>query len=290
MAGLAPIDDNSRLATACRSAASLPPQAFPLPSMLLLLKLALVPASILLATLAARRFGHAISGLLAGFPIIGGPIIAALMFDLPPAQVADIAQATLAACPAAVAHIVTFAWLSRRLPWWGCLLGAALAFFAVGSITTAHWMPSMLPLALAVAGPWIAQAAMPRVTASSGAVHVPRGEIAMRVGAAFTLAAAIVVSAEHVPPAVSGLMLALPISGSLLPSFTLTIHGHPATVTLLRGFAIGLVGFVMFFVALVVLLRAWDAHLPAFIVATATAIASGWLVHRLRGSGGLFRR
>lgn len=249
---------------------------------MLLLKLALVPASILLATLAARRFGHAVSGLLAGFPIIGGPIVVALMFDLPPAEVADIAQATLAACPAAIAHIVTFAWLSRRLPWWGCLAGAAAAFFAVGSITTSGWMPAALAAALALAGPWVAWALMPRVAVTSGAVHVPRGEILLRVGAAFLLAAAILLSAEHVPAAVSGLMLAWPISGSILPSFTLSAHGHPAAVTLLRGFAIGLVGFVVFFAALVVLLRLWDASLPAFVASTALSVLAGWTVHRLR--------
>lgn len=250
--------------------------------MLLLLKLALVPASILLATLAARRFGHAISGLLAGFPIIGGPIVAALMIDLPPAQVADIAQATLAGCPASIAHIVTFAWLSRRLPWWGCLAFAALAFFAVGSLTTAAWVPVWFVFALALAGPWIAWAIMPRAPNASGAVHVPRGEVLMRVAAGFVLAAAILLSAERVPAAVSGLMLAWPISGSILPSFTLPVHGHAATVTLLRGFAIGLVGFVVFFVALVMLLRLWDASLPSFVVATALSALAGWSVHRVR--------
>lgn len=250
--------------------------------MILLLKLALAPISVLLATLAARRFGHSVSGLLSGFPIIAGPIIIALMFELRPDQVADIGIATLAACPAAIAHIVAFAWLSRRLPWWGCLFGAFAAFFAVGSITTARWIPTSLQIALAIAGPFIALALMPRVTALAGAVDVPRAEIAMRVGATFILAAAVVISAEHVPATVSGLLLAWPISGSILPGFTLPTYGHAATVTLLRGFAIGLVGFVTFFVALAGLLRAWDSNVPAFIAAMTVSIAAGWAVQRIR--------
>ncbi|MFP5406060.1 MAG: hypothetical protein ACLGHY_06875 [Gammaproteobacteria bacterium] len=250
--------------------------------MILLLKLALAPTSILLATLAARRFGHGISGLLSGFPIIGGPIVLALMFELRPDQVADIGVATLAACPAAIAHIVTFAWLSRRLPWWGCLMGAVAAFFAVGSVTTADWMPTGLQIALAIAGPFVALVVMPRVAPLRGAVPVPRAEIAMRVGATFILAAAVVLSAEHVPAAVSGLLLAWPISGSILPSFTLPAYGHAATVTLLRGFAIGLVGFVTFFVALAGLLHAWDSNAPAFAAAMALSVAAGWTVHTLR--------
>ena len=250
--------------------------------MLLLLKLALVPAAILLATLAARRFGHAVSGVLAGFPLIAGPIIAALMVDLQPAQIAGIGAATLAACPAAIAHIVTFAWLSRRLPWWACLCGAALAFLAVGSVTTAAWMPAQASFALAIVAPFLALMLMPRTRRIVGAVHVPRSEIAIRVAAAFGLAAVILASAEHVPAVISGLLLAWPISGSILPSFTLPVHGHAATVTLLRGFATGLIGFVMFFVSLVLLLRAWDSNWPSFAVAAIVSFAAGGTVHWLR--------
>jgi hypothetical protein len=144
-------------------------------------------------------------------------------------------------------------------------------------------MPGALQVALAIAGPFVALQAMPRVPAAVGAVPVPRVEIAMRVVATFLLAAAVVLSAQHVPAAVSGLLLAWPISGSILPSFTLPVYGHAATVTLLRGFAIGLVGFVTFFVALVFLL---DAGMPDFVALFASAAASavmGWLVNRTKG-------
>lgn len=250
--------------------------------MIFVLKLLLAPISVFLATLAARRFGHAASGLLSGFPIIAGPIIIALMLEMRPHQVADIATATLGACPAAIAHIVSFAWLSRRLPWWGCLTGASIAFLAVGSVTTAAWMPVGLQAALAIAGPFAALALLPRAATPSGGIDVPRGEIVMRVGAAFVLAATVILSANYVPPTASGLLLAWPISGSILPSFTLPTYGHAATAALLRGFAIGLTGFVSFFVALALLLRAWNSNVLAFMAAAAVSIAVGWLVHRSR--------
>ena len=105
----------------------------------------------------------------------------------------------------------------------------------------------------------------------------------MRVVATFLLAAAVVLSAQQVPAAVSGLLLAWPISGSILPSFTLPAHGHAATVTLLRGFAIGLVGFVTFFVALVFLLDAGMANAIAFVVASGASALMGWVVNRIKG-------
>lgn len=250
--------------------------------MILLLKLALVPASILLASLAARRFGHAVSGVLSGLPLIAAPVIGALLIDRAPAQVAAIAAATLARVPAAIAHIVAFAWLSRRQPWWACLAGAALAFVLVGGIVTAPAWP--LSWQAGVAAPFVALAVMPRAAPLAGGVHVPRGEIAMRVAAAAALAALVLLGADNFPPRVSGLLLAFPITGSILPSFTLPVYGHPATVNLLRGFANGLIGFTAFLATLVPLLGAWDSKAASFLAALAAAGSAAWIVHRLRGA------
>ena len=245
--------------------------------MILLFKLTLAPASILLATLVAQRFGHGASGFLSGFPVISGPIVAVLMFSLPAEQVEGIARATLAASPATFAHIVAFAWLSQRLPWWGCLIGAAAAFFGVGALTTSSSVPDVLQVVLAIVGPFAAVAAMPRAGAVVGAVPVPRIEIAMRVAVTFVLAATVILGAPHVPAVASGLLLAWPISGTILPCFTLPAYGHAATVTLLRGLAVGLAGFVWFYVALAFLLGAGVGGVVAFVAAALTAGVVGWL-------------
>ncbi len=234
--------------------------------MLLLLKLALVPASILLASLAARRFGHAISGVLSGLPLIAAPVIGGLLIDHGAARVAAIGSATLASVPAAIAHIVAFSWLSRRLPWWACLAGAALAFAAIGWVVTAPAWPA--PTLTGIAAPFVALAIMPRVPPLAGGVPVPRGEIAMRVAAAVTLAAVILLGADTLPARVSGLLLAFPITGSILPSFTLPVYGRCATISLLRGFANGLIGFTAFFLFLPALLGAGASRAAAFAAAS----------------------
>src|SRR5690606_26589657 len=109
---------------------------------------------------------------------------------------------------------------------------------------------------------------------------------ALRVGvrAAVGLGAAIVLGADYFPPRVSGLLLAFPITGSILPSFTLPVYGHPATVNLLRGFANGLIGFTAFLATLVPLLGAWDSKAASFLAALAAAGSAAWIVHRLRGA------
>jgi hypothetical protein len=219
---------------------------------------------------------------LSGLPLIAAPVIGGLLIDLDPAQVAAIGAATLASVPAAIAHIVAFAWLSRRLPWWACLAGAALAFAAVGWVVTAPGWP--LPRLAGVAAPFVALAIMPRSPRLAGGVHVPRGEIALRVGAAVALAAVIILGADTLPARVSGLLLAFPITGSILPSFTLPAYGHPATVNLLRGFANGLIGFTTFFLFLPALLGAGASRAAAFVAALAAAVLAAWLVHRFRSA------
>jgi hypothetical protein len=247
---------------------------------MLLLKLALVPASILLASLAARRFGHAISGVLSGLPLIAAPVIGGLLIDHEPARVAAIGTATLASVPAAIAHIVAFAWLSHRLPWWACLAGAALAFAAVGTIVTAPAWPA--PALTGIAAPFVALAILPRAPPLAGGVDVPRSEIALRVAAAVILAAIILLGADTLPARVSGLLLAFPITGSILPSFTLPVYGRTATIRLLRGFANGLIGFTAFLVVLTLLLGRSESKVAAFCAALAAAALAAWLVHRLR--------
>jgi hypothetical protein len=106
----------------------------------------------------------------------------------------------------------------------------------------------------------------------------------MRVGAAVALAAVILLGADTLPARVSGLLLAFPITGSILPSFTLPAYGHPATVNLLRGFANGLIGFAAFFLALPALLGAGASRAAAFLAALSAAVLAAWLVHRFRGA------
>lgn len=79
-----------------------------------LLKLALIPASIGIGTLAARRFGHGIGGVVSGLPLIAAPIIAVLLIDHPAAAVSTLAHATMASIPATFVFIVCFAWCARR--------------------------------------------------------------------------------------------------------------------------------------------------------------------------------
>lgn len=248
---------------------------------LLLTKLALVAASILGASLLARRYGHAVSGALAGLPMIAGPIIAILLIDQPAERVRGIALATLVCQPAMLAHIVVFAHAARRFGWPVCL-ALALAVYVVvaASLPLLAW-EGVMATAAAAAALLLATRLLPiSGGAFDGPIDIPNSELWWRLAAALAIAAVVMWGADHLPAAIAGALLAVPIGGSVLPCFTLPRHGPEATARLLAGFVRGQSGFVAFFVALLALLP----HAPkaaAFVLAVGAALATPWLSNRL---------
>lgn len=217
---------------------------------MLLLKLALVALSVLLSTLAARRFGHRVGGALAGMPMIAAPIMAILLVDQDAAHVRAIALATLACLPATILHIVTFAKAAHRFTWPVCLLLALGLFFAAGVALTAVSLPPAVVCLLAIAAPMAGLWYAAHHAGPPARVGVPRVEFVLRIAAAVGMAAAIILGADAFPAAVSGLLLAVPITGTVLPCFTLPRYGAAATASLMTGFLQGLHGFAAFFIAL----------------------------------------
>jgi hypothetical protein len=216
----------------------------------MLIKLSLVAASVLLSSLAARRFGHAVGGTIGGLPMIAGPIAGFVLLASDVQTTQAIALATLVCLPATAMHLTTFAWSVLRWRWPLALLMANIVFFALGLSLPFLTLPALQTFALVLLVLLLGHRAMPSVELQVAAVHIPNLELVLRVAAAVLLAWFIIESAGVVPAALSGLLLAIPITGNVLPCFTLPRHGAQATVILLRGFLRGQVGFAVFFATL----------------------------------------
>lgn len=248
---------------------------------MLLLKLALVALSVWLSTLAARRFGHRVGGAVAGMPMIAAPIIAVLLVDHEAAQVRAIALATLVCLPAAIVHIVTFAFAAGRFAWPACVSLALAAYAVAGGAFTQLGLPPLWVCALGLAAPAIGLWVAAHRPQSAQPVAVPRMELVLRIAAALAMATVIILGADVLPPAVSGLLLAVPITGTVLPCFTLPRYGAAATRSLMTGFLQGLHGFAAFFVVLYWALGAMPAPL-AFCAGLAGALAMAASVQTAR--------
>lgn len=261
---------------------------------MLALKLALVAASVLLATLVARRFGHSIGGTIGGLPMIAGPIVGFVLWQEPLPQVRGIVLAALTCLPAAVLHMTTFAHLAARgWRWWTAFIAVNTLFFGAGGLLLAWQPPPALAAALTLATPPVGLALMPRLPLTAPArVAIPQVELLLRMGAAAGMAWAIVAAARALPPLVSGILLAMPVSSNVLPCFTLPRYGAPATVALMAGFVRGLNGFAAFFVVLHLALGrlergaaytlAWGAALAA--AGGVVALQAGWRRWRERSA------
>jgi heme/copper-type cytochrome/quinol oxidase subunit 4 len=238
-----------------------------------LLRLALVPAAIWLATLAARRWGHTVSGYLGGLPLIGGPITLYLALDHGAAFAARSATFTLAAILGQGAHLLAFAHVARRGTWPIALASGWTSFFVVAIAVAALDPGPMLALALAMSGLAAAWMGLPRPQAAAVPAHIPRAELHLRLVAAFLLAAAILYGADAFGPVASGVLLSMPVTGSIMPPFTLALHGADSVARLTRGFVVGLTGFTAFFLVIALTAVPWGT-LVAFVCAIAAALVA----------------
>ena len=232
-----------------------------------------MPFAVWLASLAARRWGHAVSGYLGGLPMIGGPITLYLALDLGADFAARSALVTMAAIAGQAAHMIAFSYVGRAAGPLAALFAgwAAFAFISVGVGTLA--LSPATALAVAIAGLLLAAGLVPHPRDAATLPAIPPVELWLRLGAALVLAAAILLGASTLGPTVSGILLSLPITGSIMPPFTLKLYGRDALARLQRGFITGLTGFTAFF--LVVSIAVVPVGIVgAFSLATAAALAT----------------
>ncbi len=115
---------------------------------MLLLKLVLTPALIAVASLAGRRWGHAVSGWLVGLPLTSGPVAFFLAIERGPSFAADAALGSLAGAIAEAAFCLAYAFVAPRMAWPAALAAASVAFTVVAGALQQPPL-SLGPIALA---------------------------------------------------------------------------------------------------------------------------------------------
>jgi hypothetical protein len=241
----------------------------------LALKLFLVPAFLLLISLAGRRWGPAVAGWLAGLPVLTGPILFLLALEHGPRFAAAAATVSLSAVFGAVAFIVTYARLcARRSPGLSLLFGLA-SWCCAALLLTRLPLTNSVSLGIALLALIIAPKLFPRLSTPILTATLPKWELPLRMlaGAAVTLAVTTVAAA--IGPSWSGMFAVFPVITIVLSVSSHRASGPAFAATLLRAMIWGLYSLASFCLALAVMLPQQGVTV-SFLAAIAVAVAVQW--------------
>ena len=213
-----------------------------------LLELVVAPALVGASTLAARRWGQGIGGLVSAFPAIVGPVLLIAAHEHGSAFAARTASGTLLGLVALSGFALAYGHTALRAGWRASLAAGWATAAAIAVLLGAVEAGPLAGLAAATLSLLVARRALPRGAATLGPAPAPapRWDLALRMVLTAVLVVLLAAAASRLGPVVGGVLAALPALASILAVFTHEQHGPEALVSLLRGMISGMAGFVVF--------------------------------------------
>ena len=238
---------------------------------LLILKLALTPLLIAVVTIAARRWGPAVGGWLAGLPLTSGPVSVFLAIEQGPRFAGEAAEGTLLGLPAVAAFCLVYAGSARRVPWPVSAVLGLIAFAVVAWL--ASWLSTSLPVLSAIV--------LALLIVAMFAFHMPapesrqsaplRWDLSLRMATATAMVLLITAAADTLGPKWSGLLSPFPVFACVMAVFAHRQAGADTARRVLGGVLLGSFAFASFFLAVGLLIER-QALVPAYALAAATAL------------------
>ena len=255
------------------------------PSELLLLKLTATPLMMLVVSLAARRWGGFVGGIISGLPITSAPVMFFLAIEQGAPFAEQAASAALSGLGAVLLTYFFYLIVTKRtsIPV-ACF--AALVFFAACSQLTIRPFFSdwAIPANLVVIGLIVRRTAAtgPRASSSPG---MPPWDIPLRMAASTSLLLAVTGLAHGIGPHWSGMLSPMPVVAWPLTVFLHSRCGRAEMVAAVRGNAISALGVIAFYVVLGKSMVRWGVP-AAFTLAVAASLAATLLlIAALRAAG-----
>jgi len=240
--------------------------------MLFLLKITITPVLVALMSLAARRWGPTVGGLVMGLPWMTGPILFFLGLERGEAYAADTAVGVLAGTIGIGAYVAAYAYMARWSSWPWSIAAACLTYVLMGYATSRLGLSLWTAAFGGAASLLLAYFITPPVTEAGVVRFVPWWDIPARMLATAALVAIITFSSDHLGPELSGIVATYPVILSIVGTFTHAQWGWRAAIQLTRGVSLSLLSFVGFF--LVVGSTAESVGLVwAFLLASLVALA-----------------
>lgn len=202
---------------------------------LLLLKLTLIPGVIALVTLAIRKWGNKIGGLIGSMPWTAGPILLFFILEQGKAFGIQSIQGAMTGILALISFCLSYSSFSRKLPWSLTLL-LSYGLYALTALLF-NYLRLSLPVSylLVISYVLLALRFFPIPTRQTTAVRRLPFDILIRMLVATVFVLVITGLASILGPNWSGILTPFPIMTSVLAIFSHTLQGSGAAITTLRG-------------------------------------------------------
>jgi len=241
-----------------------------------LFKLILTPFFIGLVTLAGRRWGPGVSGLLMGLPLTSGPISMFLALQYGAPFAARAAVGNMAGMASSCAFCLVYGLTARRWRWTLCAPCGFLAFVASTALLNCFTLNLASAAILVLAAITGVTLLLPGRKAATAMPAPSRWDLPARMVVATSFVLAITALALTLGPQLSGLISPFPVYGLVMAGFTQRHGGADAVAGLMRGIVLGALAFLAFF-----LVAGWGlGNAPAVGVYLAASLASAgtsWL-------------
>lgn len=214
---------------------------------ILLTKLLLGPGLVVAASLAGRRWGAAVSGILVAIPIVLGPILLIITIEQGETFGTEAATSSLLALVALAVFVVVFERTGRSRRWTIATLAGWAAFLAVALVLSEIDALPIVALFAAIGAFALALPMTPRPAAPAGErTPPPAWDLPARAVATAVLIVALTGAADELGPALAGALAPFPVATTVVAAFVLGQDGSAAATELLRGFLRAIFGTVAF--------------------------------------------
>jgi len=252
---------------------------------LLAFKLIITPLLLLAASLAVRRWGESIGGLIVGLPLTSGPVSIFLALQYGPEFAVRATSGSLAGTAAQAAFCLVYCGMAA-LGWPAALAGASVVFAGTAVLLQESGLARGGLFVIALLSLTFTLYATPGFAAQGGRLRPPWWDLPVRMVLITGLVLGVTLIAPHIGPGASGVVASFPLMATILGVFAHRLAGPQAARQVMRGLVAGLFGFVAFFYVISLLLARHGLFVSYGSAAVCAVALQVFALNQMRRHGG----